>query len=79
MVWVELLNDGDVLECLVDFSHLEGAPSKVLVDLIIALVSDDGCLIFSDGLDVVLLFLIEHSNLYKSICLSLQSEGTGKD
>jgi hypothetical protein len=30
-------------------------------------------------LDVVLLLLIEHSNLNKSISLSLQSEGTGKD
>ena len=51
----------------------------MLVDLVVALVSNDGCLVLSDGLDIVLLLLVEHSNLNESISLSLQSEGTGED
>ena len=76
---VELLNNGNVFKSLVDFSHLERAPGKMLVDLVVALVSNDGCLILSHGLNIVLLLLIKHTDFDKSISFSLKCEGTGED
>lgn len=51
----------------------------MLVNLVVVLISDDGCFVFSNGLYEIILFFIEEANLDESVTLSLQSESVCKD
>jgi len=76
---LELLDVLKILECLVDVSLDERAPGLMLVDLEVALVSDESGLILAQSLVVVSLTLIEETNLDQSVGLSLESEGVGQN
>lgn len=43
----------------------------MLINLVVALVSNDGCLILLHGLIIVLLLLVEHTYFDQGVCLSL--------
>lgn len=56
--WFLLLTRLNVVKCLLDVSFLERTPGEMLVNFEVALVSDNGSLIFSHGLIVIFLLFV---------------------
>ena len=51
----------------------------MLVDFVVVLVANNCCLVLSDGLDEIILLLVEKANLDEGIALSLQRESVGQN
>lgn len=76
---LELLDVHQVLKSLVDVPLDERAPCLMLVDLEVALVSDESRLVLAESLVVVSLPLIKKTNLDESVCLPLECKGVGQN
>ena len=67
MALLQLFSPVDVLECLVDVAHFEGAPSLVLEELMVVLVVDHGDVVLLHGLVVVLQLFAKDADLDVSV------------
>jgi len=60
--WLELFNLFDVFKSFIDVAFLEAAPSHMLVNFEVALVTGDSGFVFSHGLIEILLLFVEKTN-----------------
>jgi len=51
----------------------------VLVCLVVCLVANESCFVFSHGLSMVLLLLVQQANFNQSVSLAFQGEGLCQD
>jgi hypothetical protein len=77
--WLELFNLFDVFESFIDVAFLEAAPSHMLIDFEVALVTGDCGFVFSHCLIEILLFFVEKTNFDQRIRFSFKGKSIGKD